>query len=103
MRVVYSDAVPLPAEVEAETGAERLELTELLGQADFVSIHPTSHRDAPPVRRRGVPGDEAHRGRRERLARPVIDGRRSPTPRVRRDLRPGWTSSNARPEVEPRL
>jgi glyoxylate reductase len=39
MRVVYSDAVQLPAEVEAETGAERLELDDLLAQADFVSIH----------------------------------------------------------------
>nr|MBA3765067.1 D-glycerate dehydrogenase [Actinomycetota bacterium] len=39
MRVVYSDAVELPPEVEAETGAERLELADLLAQADFVSIH----------------------------------------------------------------
>jgi glyoxylate reductase len=39
MRVVYSDAVQLPADVEAETGAERLELDDLLAQADFVSIH----------------------------------------------------------------
>jgi glyoxylate reductase len=39
MRVLYSDAVPLPAEVEAETGAERRELDELLAEADFVSIH----------------------------------------------------------------
>jgi len=39
MRIVYSDAVQLPGEVEAETGAERLELGELLSQADFVSIH----------------------------------------------------------------
>ena len=39
MRVVYSDAVALPPDVEAETGAERLELGDLLGQADFVSIH----------------------------------------------------------------
>jgi glyoxylate reductase len=39
MRVVYSDAVRLPPEVETETRAERLELEELLAQADFVSIH----------------------------------------------------------------
>ncbi|HEY7762852.1 MAG TPA: D-glycerate dehydrogenase [Actinomycetota bacterium] len=39
MRVVYSDAVQLPAAVEAETGAHRLELDELLAQADVVSIH----------------------------------------------------------------
>lgn len=39
MRVIYSDAVQLPAEVEAETGAERRELGDLLAEADFVSIH----------------------------------------------------------------
>jgi glyoxylate reductase len=39
MRVVYTDAVQLPPEVEAETGAERFELADLLAQADFVSIH----------------------------------------------------------------
>ena len=39
MRVVYSDAVQLPSEVERETGAERLELPDLLTQADVVSIH----------------------------------------------------------------
>ncbi|HJR97359.1 MAG TPA: D-glycerate dehydrogenase [Actinomycetota bacterium] len=39
MRVVYSDAVQLPSEVERETGAERLELPDLLAQADVVSIH----------------------------------------------------------------
>lgn len=39
MRVVYSDAVQLPAEVEEETSAERLELDDLLAQADVVSIH----------------------------------------------------------------
>ncbi|MGH2630415.1 MAG: 2-hydroxyacid dehydrogenase [Actinomycetota bacterium] len=39
MRVVYSDAVQLPPEVEAETGAERLALADLLARADFVSIH----------------------------------------------------------------
>jgi glyoxylate reductase len=37
--VRYSDAVQLPPEVEAETGAQRLELDELLEQADFISIH----------------------------------------------------------------
>jgi glyoxylate reductase len=39
MQVVYSDAVRLPPEVEAETDAERLELNALLERADFVSIH----------------------------------------------------------------
>jgi glyoxylate reductase len=39
MTVVYSDAVQLPAEVEAETGAKFVELDELLERADFVSIH----------------------------------------------------------------
>jgi len=39
MRVIYSDAVPLPPEVEAETGAERVDLAQLLLEADFVSIH----------------------------------------------------------------
>ncbi|MBI3648694.1 MAG: D-glycerate dehydrogenase [Actinobacteria bacterium] len=39
MRVLYTDAVTLPPEVEAETGAERRELDALLAEADFVSIH----------------------------------------------------------------
>ncbi len=39
MRVLYSDAVQLPADVEAETGAERRELDDLLAESDFVSIH----------------------------------------------------------------
>ena len=39
MTVLYSDAVQLPADVEAETGARRVELDELLTQADFISIH----------------------------------------------------------------
>jgi glyoxylate reductase len=39
MRVLYSDAVALPASVEAETGAERRMLDDLLEEADFVSIH----------------------------------------------------------------
>jgi len=39
MRVLYTDAVQLPPEVEAETGAERRELDELLAEADVVSIH----------------------------------------------------------------
>jgi glyoxylate reductase len=39
MRVIYADAFRLPPEVEAETGAERHELDDLLAQADFVSIH----------------------------------------------------------------
>ena len=36
MRVIYADAYRLPAEVEAETGATRMELNDLLEQADFV-------------------------------------------------------------------
>jgi glyoxylate reductase len=39
MRVIYRDAVQLPPEVEAETGADRVELSQLLAEADFVSIH----------------------------------------------------------------
>jgi glyoxylate reductase len=39
MRVLYTDALQLPPEVEAETGAERRELDELLAEADVVSIH----------------------------------------------------------------
>jgi glyoxylate reductase len=39
MRVIYSDAVQLPPDVEAETEAERVELDDLLAQADVVSIH----------------------------------------------------------------
>ena len=39
MRVLYSDAVQLPPDVEAETGAQRRELDDLLSEADFVSIH----------------------------------------------------------------
>ena len=39
MDVIYSDAVSLPPEVEDETGARRVELDDLLEQADFVSIH----------------------------------------------------------------
>jgi glyoxylate reductase len=39
MRVIYSDAVRLPADVEAETGAQRVQLEQLLRESDFVSIH----------------------------------------------------------------
>ena len=39
MRVLYADAISLPPEVEAETGAERRELDDLLAEADVVSIH----------------------------------------------------------------
>ena len=42
MTVLYSDAVQLPAEVEAETGARRVELDDLLAEADFISIHTNS-------------------------------------------------------------
>jgi glyoxylate reductase len=39
MDVIYADEFQLPADVEAETGARRVELEALLEQADFVSIH----------------------------------------------------------------
>jgi glyoxylate reductase len=39
MRVRYTDAVQLPTEVEAETGAERRTLEGLLAESDFISIH----------------------------------------------------------------
>jgi glyoxylate reductase len=39
MNVIYADAIQLPPDVEAETGARRVELDELLAQADFISIH----------------------------------------------------------------
>ena len=39
MTVLYADAVQLPPEVEAETGARRVELDELLERADVISIH----------------------------------------------------------------
>jgi glyoxylate reductase len=39
MRVLYTDAVALPADVERELGATRVELDELLAEADFVSLH----------------------------------------------------------------
>jgi glyoxylate reductase len=39
MTVLYSDAIQLPADVEAETGATRVELDDLLERADFISIH----------------------------------------------------------------
>jgi glyoxylate reductase len=39
MPILYSDAVALPAEVESELGARRVELDQLLSEADFVSLH----------------------------------------------------------------
>jgi len=39
MDVIYADAVRMPPEVEAETQARRVDLDDLLEQADFVSIH----------------------------------------------------------------
>jgi glyoxylate reductase len=39
MRILYTDAVALPPDVEGELGATRVELDELLGEADFVSLH----------------------------------------------------------------
>jgi glyoxylate reductase len=39
MRVLYTDAAPLPAEAERELGAARVELDTLLREADVVSLH----------------------------------------------------------------
>ncbi|HSR24645.1 MAG TPA: D-glycerate dehydrogenase, partial [Candidatus Eisenbacteria bacterium] len=39
MRILYTDTVPLPPDVEGELGATRVELDELLREADFVSLH----------------------------------------------------------------
>jgi len=39
MKVVYTDAVHAPREVEAELGAEFREMNALLAEADFVSVH----------------------------------------------------------------
>ncbi len=41
MPVLYSDVRRAPAPVEAELGAARVELRELLARSDFVSIHTT--------------------------------------------------------------
>lgn len=38
MKLLYTD-IPLPPEVEAELGATRVELPELLRQSDFVTLH----------------------------------------------------------------
>lgn len=38
-RIVYSDMAPLPAEKASELGAERLDLEELLREADIVTLH----------------------------------------------------------------
>jgi len=38
-RIVYYDVVPLPAEMEEELGAERMELDDLLRTSDIVSLH----------------------------------------------------------------
>lgn len=39
MRVIYSDAVRAPSEIESELRAEYMERDAVLGQADFVSLH----------------------------------------------------------------
>lgn len=39
MEVIYADAIQLPAEVEAATGARRVDMDTLLAESDFVSIH----------------------------------------------------------------
>jgi phosphoglycerate dehydrogenase-like enzyme len=37
--VIYTDAYPAPAEIEAELGVTRVEMDELLARADVVSLH----------------------------------------------------------------
>ena len=39
MRILYTDAVALPADVERELGATRVELDTLLAESDFVSLN----------------------------------------------------------------
>jgi glyoxylate reductase len=39
MRILYTDAVALSSDVEAELGAQRVDLPQLLREADFVSLH----------------------------------------------------------------
>jgi glyoxylate reductase len=39
MAVVYTDAYPIPPEIEAQTQAVRLDFDDLLERADFISIH----------------------------------------------------------------
>jgi glyoxylate reductase len=39
MDVIYADAIQLPPEVEAETGARRVDMDTLLAESDFISIH----------------------------------------------------------------
>jgi glyoxylate reductase len=39
MRILYSDSVALPPEVEIELGAKRVDLDRLLEESDFVSLH----------------------------------------------------------------
>jgi glyoxylate reductase len=39
MRVIYYDPYPLPPEDEAQLGATRVDLTRLLAESDFVSVH----------------------------------------------------------------
>jgi glyoxylate reductase len=39
MKILYYDIVPMPAEVEKELGAQRVDLETLLRESDFVSVH----------------------------------------------------------------
>jgi len=39
MRVIYTDAVRAPAELEQELGAQFVEMNALLAEADFISLH----------------------------------------------------------------
>jgi len=39
MRVLYADVIAAPAEVESRAGARRVERDELLGEAEYVTLH----------------------------------------------------------------
>ncbi|NCB52682.1 MAG: hypothetical protein EOM54_12530 [Clostridia bacterium] len=39
MKIIYSDVIPAPAEIEERLGATRVSTEELLKAADFVSVH----------------------------------------------------------------
>ena len=63
VELVYHDPVAAPAALEAELGLRRLELDELLGSADIVSVHtPLTPTDAGPDRPARARPDEARGG-----------------------------------------
>ncbi len=105
MHVVYSDAVQLPDEVEAETGAERLPLDDLLSRADFVSIHTNL---SPETRH--LFGVEAFRAMKQTAVvvntsrGPVIDeGALADALEAGEIFAAGLDVFEREPEVEPRL